>query len=75
MLHARYRAALADRMRSVGKRALDESGKHRVNKVSEENYLRVNTKAPRCVEQPTFDLCRGAPHVIASASEAIHRMA
>ncbi|MDI1267081.1 MAG: hypothetical protein PS018_27840 [bacterium] len=40
--HARERTAFADHMESVGKRALDESGKHPVNE-NDEEISRVNT--------------------------------
>jgi hypothetical protein len=56
VLQARDRVPSPERIESVGKRARDESGKHPVNKVSEENSGR------ECAE----------PFVIASASEAIH---
>jgi hypothetical protein len=38
MLHARNRAHLLQRMRSLGKRARDESGKHPVNEDDEEIF-------------------------------------
>ena len=43
VLHARLRAIFADRMRSVGKRRRDESGKYPVNENDEEIVRRVNT--------------------------------
>jgi hypothetical protein len=41
-LHASNRADFREGMRSVGKRAGDESGKHPVNEIGEEIFPRVN---------------------------------
>jgi hypothetical protein len=41
VLQARYCAAFSDRIESVGKRALDESGKYPVNENDEETSARV----------------------------------
>ena len=42
VLHARDRGIFADRIRSVGKQARDESGKYPVNEDDEEISCRVN---------------------------------
>jgi hypothetical protein len=46
VLHATNRAAFADRIRSVGKRALDESGKHPVNENDEGTRARIWLREP-----------------------------
>jgi hypothetical protein len=43
VLHARHRAIGADRIRSVGEQARDESGKYPVNENDEEMLRCVNT--------------------------------
>jgi hypothetical protein len=42
VLHARDRVIFADRIRSVGKQACDESGKYPVNEDDEEIMRRAN---------------------------------
>jgi hypothetical protein len=44
VLHARHRVIFADRIRSVGKQARDESGKHPVNENDEETFAHVGAK-------------------------------
>ena len=48
VLHARDRAIFADRMRSVGKRLRDESGKYPVNENDEEIVRCVSTGTRDC---------------------------
>jgi hypothetical protein len=56
VLHARHRAIFADRMRSVGKRLREESGKYPVNENDEEIGRRVNTGT--CYLRGMNDACR-----------------
>ncbi|MCA6118608.1 hypothetical protein J6524_27565 [Bradyrhizobium sp. WSM 1738] len=42
VLHARHRTVFADRMRNVGKRPLDESGKYLVNEDDEEIFAQMS---------------------------------
>jgi hypothetical protein len=50
VLHARNCGIFADRIRSVGKQARDESGKYPVNENDEEIVRRVNTGTGDCAE-------------------------
>jgi hypothetical protein len=74
VLHARLRAIFADRMRSVGKRLRDESGKYPVNENDEEIYHFVNAGTviarSECHEMNATNSPRHCER-----SEAIHRAA
>jgi hypothetical protein len=62
VLQARDRAPSPDRIESVGKRALDERGKHPVNEGDEGNWRRVNTGtafAPRKCGWNSFHVIAG----------------
>ena len=50
VLHARDRGIFAGRIRNVGKRPLDESGKYPVNEDDEEIVRGVNAGTRICVE-------------------------
>jgi hypothetical protein len=50
VLHSRDRGIFADRIRNVGKRPLDESGKYPVNEDDEEIVRSVDTGTHDCAE-------------------------
>ena len=72
VLHARLRAIFADRMRSVGKRLRDESGKYPVNENDEEIVRRVNTGTGYRAKRMTRDAFALNSPRHCERSEAIH---
>ena len=66
VLHARGRVIFADRIRSVGKQARDESGKYPVNEDDEEIGAPCEYGNRDCAEQMSRDACERTLRVIAS---------
>jgi hypothetical protein len=73
--HARDRGIFADRIRSVGKRPLDESGKYPVNENDEEIFAHLGAKLAASPASSNSRYCAEAFSRHCERSEAIHRAA